>query len=382
VAKQKTKEPLSVGVIGTGILGSQHARYAATHPDVRLVGVAENRADVGRQVSRETGAVWYETYDQMLGAEALDLVIVSTPDPFHKDPVIAAAKAGVKKIITEKPMATSMTDARRMQEAVEKAGATLNILFPNRFNPLDRVVQYAVQKGLLGTPVHGDVRLDDNISVPTEMWGKRSKEWASGSSTAFFLLSHVVDLLRWYFHPSDVVEVYAISRRQVLGYTPDLYDAYLTFDSGLIVRVKAEWIKRMDALVEFELGFSGAKGSLVYRKHPAFLSERGLRIDLENPTLAELGRHQKVLAKQGIRSKVVSDPDARTPHALEFYAEENPIEWQSGLGHYFATLRNGWKGPKLDGFGPLPGMHDAIRQVEIVDAIVKSAETGRARKAG
>lgn len=382
MAKRQTSDPLSVGVIGTGILGGQHARYAASHPDVRLRAVAETRSDLGKQVSRDTGAVWYASYDEMLGEAELDLVIVATPDPLHRDPVVATARAGVKRIITEKPMATSMTDARRMQEAASKSGSELYILFPNRFNPLDRVTHYAIQKGLIGAPVHGDVRLDDNISVPTEMWGKRSKEWAGGSSTAYFLLSHVVDLLRWYFQPADIAEVYAISRRQVLEYTPDLYDAYLTFDSGLVVRVKAEWIRRMDALVEFELSFSGSKGGLVYRKHPAFLSQRGLRLDIEKSTTAVLSKHQKALAQQGIRSKIVSDPDARTPHALEFYAEENPIEWQSGLGHYFTTLRNGWSEPKLPGFGPLPGVDDAIRQVEVVDAIVKSAETGRARKAG
>ena len=375
------RSPLNVGVIGVGLLGGQHARCAATSPDVLLKAVADPRSTVGRAIARETGASHYADYGDMLKRESLDLVIVATPDALHRAPVVAAAKAGVPNIFTEKPLATTASDARRMQEAVEKAGTSLYILFPNRFNPLDRVVRYAAQNDLIGKPVYGDVRLDDNICVPTEMWGKRSREWAGGSSTAHFLFSHVADLLRWYFRPADIVEVYAISQQRVLRYTPDLYDAYLTFDTGLIVRIKAEWIRRMDALVEFELRFSGHKGGIAYRKHPAFRAERGLRLDIDGVTGAELTRHQKVLASQGIRGKVIADPQARSPRVLEFYAEENLIDREAPLQHYFETLRSGRQDPRLEGFGPLPTMEDAVRQVEIVTAIVSSAEKKRSVKA-
>lgn len=377
---QKLSPPLNLGVIGVGLLGGRHARYAVTHPDVQLKAVADTRPRIGRAMAGETGAAWYTDYSAMLKKEDLDLVIVATPDPLHRAPVVAAAKARVPHIITEKPMATARGDARRMRDAIQKAGAKLYILFPNRFLPLDRVVRYTMRNGLIGAPVYGDVRLDDNISVPTAMWGNRSKEWAGGSSTAHFLFSHIVDLLRWYFHPADVVEVYALSQWRVLKYTPDLYDAYLTFNTGLKVRIKAEWIRRMDALVEFELSFSGQRGSLYYRKNSAFRADRGLRLDIDNVSAAELKKHQKALARQDIHGKVVSDPQARTPHVLEFYFEGNTPSRQSGLGHYFTAIRNGWKGPKLEGFGPLPSLKDALRQVEIVSAIVSSAEKGRVVK--
>ncbi len=371
---------LKLGVIGVGLLGGQHARAASAHSDVVLKAVSDTRQKTGRAIARETGATWYADYRDMLKQEDLDTVIVATPDPYHRDPITTACRAGVSHVITEKPMATTRVDARRMRDAAAKAGTRLSILFPNRFNPLDRVVRYAIQNGLLGDPVYGDVRLDDNISVPTKMWGNRSRDWAGGSSTAHFLLSHVSDLLRYYFRPAEVVEVYAISQRKVLGYTPDLYDAYLTFDTGLRVRVKAEWVRRMDALVEFELGFSGSRGSLIYRKHPAYGAIRGLRLDLDKATPAGLAKHQRALNRQDIRGKVVSDPQARSPHVLEFLIDENPMGRQSALGHYFHVLRNGLRGPDLEGFGPLPSLQDALHQVAIVTAIVESANRGRAVK--
>jgi predicted dehydrogenase len=315
----------------------------------------------------------------MFRSEALDAVIIATPDPLHREPVVAAARAGIPNILTEKPMATVRSDALKMRDAVVKANANLYILFPNRFAPLDRAVRYAFRRKLIGAPVYGDVRLDDNISVPTTMWGNRSKAWAGGSSTAHFLFSHVVDLLRWYCQPAEIAEVRATSRQRVLRNSPDLYDALLTFDSGLVVRIKSEWIRRMEALVEFELGFSGKAGSLYYRKLPAFRAQAGLRFDLDGATSGSLAQHQKALGKQGIRGRIVADPKARTQAALEILPEDNPTSG-SPLAHYLETIRNGRKAPRIEGFGPLPGMDDALRQVDVVTAIVDSAAKNRSVK--
>ncbi len=372
-------DPLRVGIIGAGILGSAHAGVVHASSDARLVAVADTRSSAGRDAARGTGAACYTDYTRMVCSENLDAVIVATPDPLHRDPVVAAARAGIPNILTEKPMATTRSDALRMRDAVLKAGAQLYILFPNRFAPLDRTVRYAFRKKLLGKPVYGDVRLDDNISVPTVMWGKRSREWAGGSSTAHFLFSHLVDLLRWYCQPAEVAEVRAMSVERVLGYSPDLYDAQLTFDSGLVVRIKSEWIRRMDALVEFEMGFSGQAGSLYYRKTPAFRAQAGLRIDLDGATAGSLSPHQKALGRQGIRGKIVSDPEARTPAALEVLPEDN-AQSVDALGHYLETIRSGRKSPRIEGFGPLPALDDALRQVDVVTAIVDSAHKGRTVK--
>src|SRR5262249_36542879 len=101
--------------------------------------------------------------------------------------------------------------------------------------------------------------------------------------------------------PAEVSDVYAISQQVVLGYTPDLYDAHLTFNSGLKVRVKAEWIKHMDELVEFYMAFSGSEGTLIYNKGPGFGVERSWRANLA----AQVGpdallQHQAALLELGV----------------------------------------------------------------------------------
>ncbi len=224
---------LNAAVIGLGILGRQHAVFLNQHAAVDLVAVADIRQPVARAVGADLDAEPFDDYAEMLRTSSLDLVVVATPDYLHRAPTVAAIEAGVPNIIQEKPLATSRMDAETICEAAERTGTRLFVNYANRASPLDIATRYVIQQGLLGRVIYGESRLDDNISVPTQMWGDRTQEWVGGSSTGHFLLSHVIDLLRWYFAPAEVVDVFAISQRSVLGYTPDLYDAYLIFDSGL-----------------------------------------------------------------------------------------------------------------------------------------------------
>ena len=381
-------ERLKAGVIGLGILGGQHVRFLTDQPEVEVVAVADIRAQQAQEVGGEVGAQPYDDYARMLQEQKLDLVVVATPDPGHRGPVVGAIEAGVPTVIQEKPMATTVADAEAMVEAAEKAGARIFVHFANRGSPMDQATQYVIQQGLLGKIVYGDVHLDDNITVPTRMWGGRTQEWTSGSSTAHFLLSHVVDFLRWVMAPAEVSEVYAITQRTVLKYTPDLYDAFLTFDNGAKLRVKAEWIKHIDGLVEFAFSFSGSEGSLFYIKRPSFGQVEGWRANVsERITPEGLLKHQDRLLEEDIRVRALlhrPDPTSGALKAgggelragLEAFAPPTNW-WRVARGFVDAVLEDTLTPSSWNQCGPLPTGLDGLRQTQVVCAIVESAETGK-----
>lgn len=387
--RQTMSEPLKAGVIGLGILGGQHVRFLVDQPEVDVVAVADVRKETAEELGSQVGAQAYEDYGRMLEEQRLDIVVVATPDPLHKAPVLAAIRAGVPNIIQEKPMATQAADAEEMFEAAEKAGARIFVNFSNRGSALDRATYYVIRQGLLGKVVYGEVHLDDNISVPTRMWGGRTREWASGSSTAHFLLSHVVDFLHWVLAPAQVTEVYAISQRQVLGYTPDLYDAFLTFDDGSRFRVKAEWIKHIDGLVEFAFSFSGSEGYLRYIKRPGFGEVEGWRANVsERVTADALLKHQEKLLAQGINVRALLHRPQPTAGELKAGGGElkgglaafaPPLDWwRIGRGFVDAILEDTLMPSSWAAYGPLPSGVDGVRQTQVVCAIVDSAEKGQA----
>ena len=378
---------LKAGVIGLGILGGQHVDFMSRQPEANVVAVADIRADRAKEIGTRVGAQPYTDYARMLQEQKLDIVVVATPDPMHKEPVVASLRAGVRSIILEKPMATTVVDAEEMQDLAEKKGARIMVNFSNRGSPMDRATYYVIQQGLLGKVVYGEVHLDDNISVPTQMWGERTRDWAGGSSTAHFLLSHVVDFLHWVMAPARVTDVYAISQRKVLGYTPDLYDAFLTFDDDSRFRVKAEWIKHIDGLVEFAFSFSGAEGSLAYIKRPSFGEVEGWRANLsERVTPEELLAHQGKLLEQGINVRALLHRPSPTAGELKagggqlasgLEAFAPPMDfWRIARGFIDAIVEDTLTPSGWTLHGPLPSGVDGLRQTRVVCAIVESAARG------
>jgi len=379
---------LKAGVVGLGILGSQHLDFLRQEPEVEVVAVCDVRQDVAASLAAQAGAASYADYEAMYRENKLDLVAVATPDPLHKGPVLSAVSSGVPYIIQEKPMATTVADAEEMLEAAERKNARIFINYANRGSAFDRATYRVIRKGLIGDVVYGEVHLDDNISVPTKMWGERTEEWVSGSSTAQFLLSHVIDFLLWVFAPAKVTEVYAIAQQKVLGYTPDLYDAFLTLDSGAKFRVKAEWIKHIDTLVEFAFSFSGSTGSLFYTKRPGFGAVEGWRANLGDHVSTEgLLSVQEELAQEGIAARALVHQPNPTAGALQaggakrargLEAFELPQDWWRIVrGFVDAILQDTLTPSSWQGYGPLPTGIDGLHQTQVVSAIVQSAETGR-----
>ena len=381
-------EQLKAGVIGLGLLGSGHVQVLSERPEVKITAVADIRVDKANEIAGQAGIQGYSDYEQMLREQVLDLVVVATPDALHREPMLAAVKAGVPNIILEKPLATTVPEAEEMFEAAETAGTRVFVAFANRgASPLDGATYYVLQEGLLGDIVYGEVRVDDNISVPTRMWGDRSREWAAGSSSAWFLLSHVVDYLRWVLSPAEVREVYAISQKQVLEYTPDLYDAFLTFDSGAKFRVKGGWIARVDGLVEFTLSFSGSEGTLDYIKLPGFGQVEGWRANVrQDVTTEELLSHQENLQQRGIPVRALFHrPPNTNPWMEADPALKRSLEAFTLPGDWFrleqafvdAVLEDTLTPSSWTSYGPLPTSIDGLKQTQVVSAIVESAEQGR-----
>lgn len=150
-----------VGLVGCGRIGSEwdpippvpltHAGAFVAHPRAMLVAGA-NR---GRERLEAFGRKWgvsalYQDYRQMLAREELDIVCVATHPELHHEQVLTAAKAGVKAILCEKPMALSLDEADEMIQACEGSGTLLAINHQRRWDPTVLKAKELVQSGSIG----------------------------------------------------------------------------------------------------------------------------------------------------------------------------------------------------------------------------------------
>ena len=145
---------LRAAVIGCGV-GSNHAYAYQQHPEVDLVAICDVNPAIFEKVYSgagvEKGTVKeYTDYKEMLRQEKLDLVSVATPDQYHAGPVTDAAAAGVKGILCEKPLASSLADADRMIEAVERYGTKMLVDHTRNFDAAYVDVRNRVRAGEIG----------------------------------------------------------------------------------------------------------------------------------------------------------------------------------------------------------------------------------------
>ena len=372
-------DKLRVGVIGAGLLGTHHAETCAANSLAQVVGIADPRSEQAQTVAAKVGATTYATAEQMLASEKPDIAVIATPDAFHAGPFQMAVDAGVRAIICEKPLATTVRDAEQMLIAADRAKTQVFVNYANRFAWLYMASYHMLQQGYIGKPVYGEARLDDNISVPNRLWGGRSQTWASASSTAYFLLTHVVDLLHWFLSPAKVEAVYAIKHEEVLGFTPDLYDAYLFWNNGIKTRVKAEWIKHIENLVEFYVCMGGTTGSIVAHRRAGYGARDGWRAMLDS-SLPDTQVQQALdwLTKNGIpaTSKMIPDPTC-DGEVQRGYLELESLGERVDDDLFLQAIAEGTLTPtNWQGLGPLPSGEDGLEAVRVISALTASADRG------
>jgi predicted dehydrogenase len=251
---------LKCGVIGAGILGKVHLKACKQFSHAEPTAVCDINGDRAREVAEEFGVKAYTDYNEMLEKADLDVIHVVTPDFAHRDPTVKSLEAG-KHVLMEKPMATTLEDARAIAKAAKKADGKLMVNFSNRWNPPHHNTKKAIINGELGELKHAYARLSNTTYVPTQMLS-----WSSESSPTMFLLPHMVDLVRWFFS-AEAETVYAVKTEGVLKAmgidTHDTMTAMVTFDNGAVACFETSWIlpESLPYIVDHYVKLIGSKGT-------------------------------------------------------------------------------------------------------------------------
>jgi len=124
-------------VIGLGAMGSNHVRVLRELQEegkTELIGVADIRENLAREVAETYGVDWFTDYKRLL-EEKPDFAIVAVPTKLHRKVAEDAVKKGCH-ILVEKPIAHTVSEARKIVEIAEKGGAQLMVGHIERFNPV------------------------------------------------------------------------------------------------------------------------------------------------------------------------------------------------------------------------------------------------------
>jgi len=132
-------------------LPCSHAAAYAAIPETQVVAIANPGEDALQDYQRRYGEVRaYRDAHEMLEREEVDIVSIATHAHLHAELTIAAASSGVKGIICEKAMATSLEECDAMIAACREHGVKLLVNHPRRFHAVFEMAKEQIQDGAIG----------------------------------------------------------------------------------------------------------------------------------------------------------------------------------------------------------------------------------------
>jgi predicted dehydrogenase len=332
MARKKTR----VAIVGAGHVAQvAHIPAYRRNPDVELVAVVDDDPVKARRIQKQFGfAEWYEDIAEMLKLSEVDAVDICTPNYLHAPMAVAALRSG-KDVLCEKPLARNSDEARKMVSAAEKENRVLMVGMNNRFREDVATLRTFIKGKELG-----------DINFVKAGWLRRATDWnerawftqktKAGGGALLDLGTPLMDLSIWL---SGLRKPTGVSC-SIFGKTgrtgvEDSAVAMIRFAGGACLSIEVNWNLREPQDQTF-LHVYGSNGAAVL-----------------NP----LQIHKHI---QGVLVNV-------TPAipGTNFYKESYNAE----VDHFIECVRGRKK--------PLASGSDAVAVLEILDAMYKSAATGK-----
>jgi UDP-N-acetylglucosamine 3-dehydrogenase len=222
--KGSAEDLLRVGVVGVGVMGSNHARVLAGLPGIRLVGVADPDHQQARFVAGALGTTAVDDVDALLPL-GVDAVTIAAPTHLHHDIALTCIKRGIH-VLVEKPIASNPQEGRAIVAAARRAGVTLMVGHVERFNPAVETVKEAI-------------RGEEILSIAITRVGPFPPRM-SNVGVVIDLAVHDIDLIRW-FTDSEIVDVQPLTANAVAE-REDIALLQFRTTSGVLAQINTNWL--------------------------------------------------------------------------------------------------------------------------------------------
>jgi predicted dehydrogenase len=347
MAKSEGRKTVRVGVIGAGgIARAAHIPGYQACDGVEVAAVADVNEAAARRVAEEFHIPQVFTdYRDLLALGTLDAVSVCTPNFMHKEPTVAALRAG-KHVLCEKPIARTAAEGRAMVAAARKSGRHLMVALQWRFRPEAQTLKRHIAAGDLGEIYYAHAQALRRRGIPG--WGDFVDKEKAGGGPLIDIGVHILDVTLWLMgHPKPT---------SVLGAT------YAKFGHRQgVVGLMGQWDVKRFSVEDFAVGmvrFANGASLLLEASFAANLKDNVFTTHVYG---TEGGANLLPLEIFAERHGAVTDTAFLKLPKVQAHAAE--------VAAFVEAVRTG--GPV-----PIPG-EEALLATEILDAIYASSASGR-----
>jgi len=318
---------LRVGVIGTGF-GKAHVRALAAHPRATVSAVCSTDPRRAAAVAVELGVPRsYGDYRTLLMDAPVDApvdaVIVTTPPDQHAAMAAAALEAG-KHVLCEKPLTSTLTEARFLLERARASGLVHAVDQWLRYTPCSLWTRELLTDGAIGRPLSLVDSMHPNVSEyfanPNVSPNKNAWFASRARGGGFFLAGapHLLDRLLWYFGPPSWVaghvytaipEVVLTDGSRLRCDAPDSFSALVSFAEGPLAVVQCAPTAAAGTTLRLEV--HGTDGSILLAGdplRPTVKVARGRRA-----RLPEVSTERTAKRYPGVRRRLAARASAGQP---------------------------------------------------------------------
>jgi predicted dehydrogenase len=247
---------IGAAVVGTGTIGSVHARIYNESVFTELVAVYDKDAKAGRRVASDNGTKFVENLEAILEDRSIQAVSVALPEIYHVEVACQLLLAG-KDVLLEKPMADTLGGVRKIASAAARGGGRLMVGHTLRWEPRYAQVAKAVLSGELGETMHVHAS-----RLGLRWWSER----VGRSSTVCLTLGiHDIDAMQW-ITGKRIARVFSSSIHKTdISRETGSADAIFTtciFEDGTLGSIHSSWAlpNNMPSDTNFRLEVAGTAG--------------------------------------------------------------------------------------------------------------------------
>ena len=249
--------PIKTALCSFGMSGWVfHAPFLQVHPGFDLYAVWERSKKLAQE--KYPNVKSYDTLDELLKDEAIELVVVNTPNYTHYDYAKEALQAG-KHVVVEKPFTVNSKEGKELIQLAKKKKKKLSVYQNRRYDSDYKAIKNVIQENLLGNVIEAEFHFD---RFKEEVSPKLHKEVPGpGTGSLYDLGSHLIDQALQLF--GDPIEIFAdIQIMRPVSKVDDYFEVVLYYP-GMRVRLKSSYQVR-EPLPGYVI--HGSKGSFIKPK--------------------------------------------------------------------------------------------------------------------
>jgi predicted dehydrogenase len=338
-----------IAVIGAGWAARIAHLPAYTNARVAPVAIADLNTDIANAEAKKHGIPnVYSDWREMIEKEKPDAVSVCVPNVYHRELVLGCLASGAH-VLCEKPLATSVAEAKEMFAAAKSAGKHLMAAQNWRWNDNSRAIRRIIDTGDMGEIYYGEATALRRMGIPT--WGQFHYKQHSHGGAMLDVGVHMLDLAIYLMDnpkPTRVSSQMAtkfgqrpeIAKLMRSAWDPAKFDvedfavALVHFENGASLLLRTSWATHIDAET-FSVRLIGTEAGATTHPPVVFRNHAGIPVD------------EKLQVPQG----------------------DWTASYNREISHWLKVIRGDEQ--------PLVKPEETLNVQRIIDAAYKSAEEGR-----